>query len=59
MVINGIAEAKCSCCNKQIFMISPTLYVYKQQGKYFCSYHCLREYEKNKETKVDRRKIRK
>lgn len=47
-------DKKCPVCGKKFFVQWPTLWTYKRGApypKYFCSYKCVREYDKNKEEK--------
>lgn len=37
----------CLVCGKKFTRISFSDYAYKLDGKYFCSYSCMRKYEKN------------
>ena len=48
-------DKKCPVCEKKFFVQWPTLWTYKRGApypKYFCSYKCVREFDKNKEEKV-------
>ena len=48
-------DKKCPVCGKSFFVQWPTLWTYKRGApypKYFCSYKCVREFDKNKEEKV-------
>lgn len=52
----GLREKKCDCCGKTFFL-TPDIWVYKKEFainhkrpmKYFCSWGCLRKYEKARE----------
>lgn len=48
-------DKKCPVCGKSFFVQWPTMWTYKRGApypKYFCSYKCVREFDKNKEEKV-------
>lgn len=37
---------KCPVCGKKFFVLYPHLWTYKRDGKYICSYGCMRTYDK-------------
>lgn len=51
-------ERKCHKCGKLFIASSPEEWVYKRRinnyPKYFCSWKCLRDYDKNHGTKAER-----
>ena len=56
--------AKCGVCNKDIFIPVVKMWTYKRYDehtdgrlKYFCSWGCLRKFEKEYEKETDRRKL--
>lgn len=49
-------EMKCHCCKKEIYTLTPTEWCYRKTNdlrvKYFCSWTCMRAYEKAEEEKA-------
>lgn len=41
----GLKEIKCDCCGKIFIVRNITEYVYRQDNKIFCSWHCLRKHQ--------------
>ena len=49
-------DRKCPMCGKEFFVRDANDWVYKRNSQYFCSWHCLRNYEKGSKTrKIDQR----
>lgn len=44
--INFGQYKKCPCCKKEKFIVNAASYAYKVRNKYFCSWRCLREFER-------------
>ena len=37
---------KCPCCNKEKFIVDIASYAYKTENRYFCSWNCFREFQR-------------
>jgi len=45
---------QCPVCRKQFVILYPSLWAYKRENKYLCSYHCMRAFDRNEENKMDK-----
>lgn len=52
-----LKEKNCEYCGKLFFNLDYTHYVYKRDGKYYCSYTCWTKSEKEEKPKPKRNKI--
>ena len=50
MILNDISK-RCSQCGKEFGVPWPQLWAYKREKSWFCSYGCLRAYDKQRERK--------
>lgn len=59
LILNDPYMHKCAICGKSVYVPCPDLWTYKRvfrEGdnsyyKWFCSYHCVREYDREKDRK--------
>lgn len=48
----ALNERHCSLCNKLFYPNVVDEWAYRQDGKLFCSWHCLRAYQKDRPIKI-------